>query len=408
MGTRIAGAVVSLAGGGFAVVILSPERIGVFLALTSLAAFAGVADLGLNYSFLLAASSGGPTEASLLASTAGFAAVAITAITGSTLFIVGVLFLKGSGLVTATWLWPWASYCVLAAGHQVLLLALTYVEGTGKRHSAWRIHFWIEVIAGVGFVMTVALQTELWAPSASMLIRVGAILLAFVIHFDLPDLATHKSLRAQFALWHEELWPMQWRSLVNVLVGLLTTRLLTPILLAAQGPTIAGRVGLVLSLSMVIVGTTSAWPLSQTAVFSSLFHQGDSRGFATAARRALVVTMTLTASFIVGAGSLCEVLRIFSAHMADRLPQSATIWLILIAALFGSVSYCCAILLRAQRRDPVVVPNIMLSLPTLVAFWLTALASPLIFAATYSAAAFAFALLYGGFLMRFLGNLRYR
>ncbi len=54
LGTRLAGTLASFAGSILIVVLLSPERIGIFLAVGSLAAFSALLDLGLNYSFLLA------------------------------------------------------------------------------------------------------------------------------------------------------------------------------------------------------------------------------------------------------------------------------------------------------------------------------------------------------------------
>src|SRR6266404_7891592 len=56
LGTRLSGTIVSFASSILILLLLSPERIGIFLTVGSLAAFSGIADLGLNYSFLLAAS----------------------------------------------------------------------------------------------------------------------------------------------------------------------------------------------------------------------------------------------------------------------------------------------------------------------------------------------------------------
>jgi len=44
-----------------------------------------------------------------------------------------------------------------------LLLAVTHVEGTGRRDVAWRAHFWIEAAAGIGFLSMIAMHLELWA-----------------------------------------------------------------------------------------------------------------------------------------------------------------------------------------------------------------------------------------------------
>ena len=163
------------------------------------------------------------------------------------------------------WLWPWIAFCAASSVQLVLTLGLTYVEGTGGRHAAWKANFWIEVAAGVAFVAAVAARMELWAVTAGALTRILVIVLLFVWRFDLPAPAGAVS---RFALWRGQLWPMQWKTLVNNLVGVSTTRLLTPLLLVAQGSVAAGQIGLVLALGYLVTTASSVWPLSQTALYS--------------------------------------------------------------------------------------------------------------------------------------------
>jgi len=405
IGTRLAGAAVSFAGGALALALLDPERIGIFLSFTSLAGFSAVADLGLSYSFLLAAASRPPEEASPVAAAALKAAIPTVAATGVTLFLGGAVFLGEGGVATARWFLPWMSYCAVSSVQLVLLLALTYIEGTGRRHAAWRANFWIEVAAGLAFLAVIGLRAELWALAAASVVRVGMILFLFAWYFELPK-AEATAIDSRFALWRDQLWPMQWKNLVNNLMGLLTTRLLTPLLLATQGAAAAGRIGLILALGIVIVATTSAWPLSQTALYAALYHQGRGKELIALFRRTLLASTALAVLFSAGAGVFCEALRAVSPHMATRLPSSQVLWLVLAAPPFGHMAYCFAIVLRSQRRDPVVIPNLLLSFPALVAYWYAARAGLPIFAGIYLLTTICFTALYAFHQLRFLTGLR--
>jgi hypothetical protein len=297
---------------------------------------------------------------------------------------------------------------VAATFQQVLLLALAYVEGTGKRHAAWRANFWIEVVAGCSFIFLVACRAELWALTASSLLRAAAILALFVVAFKFPSIARGKTISERFRLWRRHLWPMQWKNLVNNIVGLLTTRLLTPLLLAAQGAVIAGKVGLILSLGSTALSVTSAWPISQTALYASLYHQGNLGELTAVFRRTLFASTSLAAACFLGTGILCEVFRAISPHIDARLPSSAILWPILASGVLAHMAYCFAILLRCQRCDPVVVPNAVLAVITLIVYWYSVWSGPNSFALTYALVATGFAALYLVYTLQFLMQLKRR
>lgn len=403
IGTRVVAAAVSFVGGILILVLLDPGRIGVFLSFTSLAGFSAVADLGLTYSLLLAVSSRPANEAPAVAWAALAAAVPTVLATSVLMFIGGSLFMVEGDVERGRWLWPWIAFCAASSVQLVLTLGLTYVEGTGGRHAAWKANFWIEVAAGVAFVAAVAAQMELWAVTAGALTRILVIVLLFVWRFDLPAPAGAVS---RFALWRGQLWPMQWKTLVNNLVGVSTTRLLTPLLLVAQGSVVAGQIGLVLALGYLVTTASSVWPLSQTALYSAHYHRGEYREFKDLIRRTFLASFVLSVLFVMGGGLLCEVLMATSTHMAARLPESRVLWIILAAAPLGHLGNCFAMAVRAQRRDPVVIPNLLLAIPSLAVLSIAADGGALAFSITYLCVAVAFLLLYAYFFRPMLRSMR--
>ena len=403
VGTRVVNAVVSLIGGILILVLLDPDRIGVFLSFNSLAGFTVVADLGLTYSFLLAVSSRPANEAPSVASTAFAAAVPTVFVAGLVLFLAGSLFMMQGDVSVARWLWPWIAFCAISSVQLLVTLGLTYVEGTGGRHAAWRANFWIEVAAGLAFIAAVAAQVELWAVAAAAGMRVLVIVGLFFWRFDLP---ARVAVFSRFALWRDHLWPMQWKTLINNIVGVSTTKLLTPVLLAAQGSLVAGQVGLVLALNSLIITVTSVWPLSQTAVYARLYHQGDYRELHGMFRRTFLASLALCILFAFGCGSLLEVLRAYSPHVAERFPSSIVIWIILVAIPLGHLTICFAIAVRAQREDPVVVPNMLLAIPALALLFIAAQKGTVAFALGVFGTMLIFLLLYSYFFIRLLQRLR--
>src|SRR5207302_1223088 len=138
------------------------------------------------------------------------------------------------------------------------------------------------------------------------------------------------------------------------------------------GAATAGRVGFALTLAIAIMGITSAWPVSQTALYTTLYHQGRAAELRAEFRSTSLRATLLSVTIATGAGILCEILRIFSPHMAVRLPDSGVLWILLAVVPVGQLSVCFAILVRSQRRDPVVISNLLLTVPTLIAYWFAA------------------------------------
>lgn len=403
IGTRLVGAVVLAVGGILTLFLFDPGRIGVFLSVTALSAFTAVIDLGLSYSLLLAASSRRPEEAEPLAWTAILAAIPIVPVTGVILFLGGAALLRAGGVEPSVWLWPWLAFCALASIQVVLVMALTYVEGTGRRHEAWRANFWIEVAAGIAFVGLIVARHELWALAAGMAVRVVLIGALFLFVFRLPHRAAPKS---RFALWRAELWPMQWKNLVNMVTGLLTTRLITPLLLATQGAAAAGQMGLVLSLAFLITATASVWPLSQTGLYTSLFHDGRDDDLKRVFGRTFLNVTALALLAFAGGGLLLVLLRDFSPYMAARLPDAPVIWLILAIGPVSNAATCLATVIRSQRKDPGAIPNLLLTLPAMAVLWLAARQSALTFSLTYLCTTAVAMLLYAYLFRRFIGRMR--
>jgi hypothetical protein len=407
LGTRLAGTFASFVASILIVILLSPERIGVFLTIGSLAAFSAILDLGINYSFLLATAAHGEKEAPGLIAAATTAMIPATALSSLILFAGGAIFLSQVGLGASLWLAPWLCYCAIIAPLQVLMLRVSYIEGTGRRDAAWRAHFYIEVVAGIGLLVAIALRLELWAFATAALFRVAMILVLLRNVFWLPrSIVPSSPIRARLALWHREIWPMQWKNLMNNLSGLLTTRLLTPILFAAQGAATAGRLGFVIAVALSMISITAAWPLSKSALYSSLYHQGLATRLLADFRMTLIRSALLALAFVLAVGVTCEILRRNSAHMANQLPEPAALWLILLIAVCGHLTYSFAILIRAQRKDPVVVVNFFLNFPALAACWIAATIGQVPFAATFLTTSAVFTVVYGAYLRSFIANLK--
>jgi hypothetical protein len=92
--------------------------------------------------------------------------------------------------------------------------------------------------------------------------------------------------------------------------------------------------------------------------------------------------------------------------VAERFPSSIVIWIILVAIPLGHLTICFAIAVRAQREDPVVVPNMLLAIPALALLFIAAQKGTVAFALGVFGTMLIFLLLYSYFFIRLLQRLR--
>jgi hypothetical protein len=195
-------------------------------------------------------------------------------------------------------------------------------------------------------------------------------------------------------LWRTQILPMQWKTAVNMFSGLITTRLLTPVLLVTNDAATAGRIGLGLSLTGVISAVSTAWPQSETALYVQLFHEHSYARLFERFRTTCAKSLAVCVAASVAAGSAVAVIRGLHPDLASRLPSLSVLAPLLAAAPLTHLAYSFAIAIRSQRDDPVVAVNLIFGVLLLIVFWWAAGQGPQVFCWTYLIGAIAGTALY--------------
>lgn len=404
LATRASGTVSAALSAILAVVLLSPARIGLFLSFAGLAALSAIADLGLNQSVLLASASK-PADDPMQLRRAGLIVLVPTVlVTGAVQFLIGAAFLSHA---PGTSFLPWGVFCLLSSLYQCLYLFVVIVEGTNRRLAAWRANFILEVLGGAALLAALAARHELWGFAAGMAVRSTLILALFHNEFTThwmgqPGL----DLRGSARLWRTQILPMQWKTAVNMFSGIITTRLLTPILLVTNDAVTAGRIGLGLSLTGVISAATAAWPQSETALYVQLFHERSFARLFQRFRNTCAKSLAVCVVVSVLAGLAVALLRDLRPDLASKLPSLSVLVPLLAAAPLTHLTYALAIALRSQRDDPVVMSNSVFSVLLLLVFWWAARQGPNEFCWMYLIGATAGMALYAAYYWRWRRSLQ--
>jgi hypothetical protein len=398
--TRVVQATASLAVVALVGLRLDASTQGYFYSCAALIAFLPLAEFGVSYAVMQSAShhttglrwttAGLTGTPEAVQRVAGLLRVArrwnVTATLAATTLLgwLGWKTLQAGGTVPAHLPWQWAALLTLAAAWQLLSPRIAVLEGAGRVEDVWHFRLVQEILAGAALIGALAVGLSLFSLGAAYALRVahGA---AWLSRPDraLPQMAGSMA-DAAVSHWRVDVWPFQWRVGVSIICGFLIYYLFAPVLLAVQGPVIAGRFGMSLALAAGVQNATSAWVNSQAPHYGELvaagrYHLLDIE-FAKTFRRSTLLALSGAASILVGAIGLS----VIAPGLAARLLPPFPLGLLMAAALVNHAVFALSVYLRAHRRDPLLVPSLIGAIAMSVGIvWAARSGSPTVVAGMY-------------------------
>lgn len=274
--------------------------------------------------------------------------------------VLGVLVMRTEKATPLNdWVTPW----VLVVAFYGLKICITLFEGFLEGMSqvalvartrlfsslAMSISLWTGVVAGAG----------LYAVAISAAVSVAASLLIYRGNFLPLALRLYRNRnRAPGAnIWDTETQSFQTRMAVSWICGYLVFQTLVPIAFHFLGAVEAGRIGLSLSLCSAVTAIGSAWIGPKVPELSRLAKELNLVALKARLRRMLKavgsVNLLLVALIAIGH----ELAPLISTKLADRLPDSATLLILLIATVLNQYITVIATFSRSFKIDPFAWPT---------------------------------------------------
>lgn len=355
---------------------LSGAELGFFFTFLSLGAFVQLADFGLSYASL---QTGGrlagtnrlhelPAIARVVTRwvmwSAGLATI--------TAALIGVAAFTGRRAEAAgvAWQAPWIGYLASMFAVQALTPGIFLREGSGKVIQMWRLRLVQEWMGAASCLAALHYGAGLWSLCAYAAVR-ALVAGVWLIAGD-PLRSSDSSMTYSLAQWMREVWPFQWKIGLSGLSGFLIFRSFTPIVLMEKGSVAAGSFGLAVSLMNLLIAVGSAWPMSRAARYSTLAAAHRFEDLRREFPRTLwASTAALTAGTAAAIFVLMEARRL-GFLFAMRLPDALTTTLILATAVVHHTVICLAVVLRAEGREPLLIPSVAGGIVTVGTIWLAA------------------------------------
>lgn len=253
---------------------LSPIEQGYFFTFMSAGALLQLGDFGLSYAVLHNAnhllSIGQESRLSGLFLRVFWLNCKLSFVFATLVGLVGMQLLgaaqEASVHAQLVWYYPWIIFVCAVFLAQLTVPGIAFVEGGISAVSAWRFRFFQDSLSGPILIGFLLYGFGLWSLTAFWVVRF--VLSATWLWTKKPGNSCVNSFTYQE--WYHEVWPFQWRMGLSALSGYLSNQAMNPIVLAEQGPKIAGQFGFSLAIMNMVLMVTTVWPISKAAQYGNL------------------------------------------------------------------------------------------------------------------------------------------
>ncbi len=262
------------------------------------------------------------------------------------------------GAAVTGWKIPWLIMASAASINLLIDPLFSFLEGCGLISQVAQMRLFQAVCASALSWTAMLLHHGLYSPP---MILVGQLSCGIVWLFRrrrlVIDLLRHPAANNRIS-WRHEIWPFQWKIAISWLAGYLVFQIFNPVLFAYQGPVIAGRMGMSLSISNAVGVVALAWMNTKASPFGALvaqqkYHELDRVFFRTLKQSTVLL--------ICGCGAVFSAV-LFAAHLAPKFAlRLLTPWafgLLLVTAISNHIVFCEALYLRAHKQEPFLIPGI--------------------------------------------------
>jgi hypothetical protein len=252
------------------------------------------------------------------------------------------------------WRAPWCLLVLAAMLAFQIDPVFSFLEGCGFITQVAHRRLVQSVTGGVLAWGALATHHGLYSPAMVILGQV-AVGLAFLLSSNLRRLLhglLAYSVGENAVGWRSEIWPFQWKIAISWLCGYFIFQLFTPVLFAYQGPVVAGRMGMSLTISTAIGSVALAWMSTKASPFGAMVARGQFKELDKLFFRTLWQS---TALLFTGASVFLLILSIGGPHVPKLAMRVLPPWvfaLLLLGIVINHIVTSEALYLRAHKREP--------------------------------------------------------
>ncbi|MBT7709466.1 MAG: hypothetical protein HN749_13015 [Nitrospina sp.] len=281
----------------------------------------------------------------------------------------GYVFLSQSSDPGIIWVQPWFALVLLSGLQLWMLPFISLLEGCNQVKTINCFRLVQGVVGACALWLAMSLGMGLWMIIVSSAMGVVVSSLLLLVYYRKFFEPFYKATGSTGIHWGEEIWPMQWRLAVAGILNYFLVSLYTPVIFHYHGSAAAGRMGMTWHLIIALSSLAMAWVATKVPRFGILISQ---KKFVELDR--LFFRTSSVSLVVIGGGALVLWILIYGLNqaqhpMAERLLEPLPAGLFFLGIVLGQVSQCQSAYLRAHKKEPFLVLNIVYSLANGLLVW---------------------------------------
>ena len=260
------------------------------------------------------------------------------------------------------WHAAWLTLIILAGLNLWLQPLTALLEGCQQVTTVWAFRLVAAVAGTLAAWLVLVFHGGLWALSANA----AALLLAnaFLLFVKYQNFfrSLQSSVPAHAEHWRIEIWPMQWRLVLQNLAGCFGFGLFTLVVFHFHGPEEGGRMALSWMIVSTLGAVAMAWLQPRIPTFGVLIARRDFAGLDHLFKRVSLMSFGLLFLASVAVWVAVWMLNFWQHPKAYKLIAPLPLALFLAANLLMHVSQCLSAYLRAHKREVLMPVGVTASL----------------------------------------------
>lgn len=253
------------------------------------------------------------------------------------------------------WLFPWLLLVGATAVNLLIAPRLALVEGAGLTGRIATLRLVQSALGHSLLIVLLMAGAELWSVVAVPLTaNVCSIIWLYRAENPYRALPAYRDQPHDTGTWRKEIIGLQWRVAAAWLGGYFAAQSLVPVLFAVDGAEAAGRIGLGLQIFSAIQALGMSWVSARIPVFGSLIARERWPELRAEFTRSAASASVMTALLALGVGTVLILIHQSQWPLAQRIPSSLAIAVLVVTTTLGTVIYSLAAFMRAHKEEPLV------------------------------------------------------
>lgn len=286
---------------------------------------------------------------------------------------VGIIFFGSSPDATnVNFLIPWIFLVFFNSLGLFIYPILAIIEGCGKVAELQKMKFYQLSLGAVSVWLIIFMKGGLLA--ATILAFTNFLVSIIWLNNNFKGLILQLRLRDNKFNYHQISWryeimPMQWRIALSWTSGYIIFQLFNPLLFKYQGATVAGQMGMSLSVANAIQNTSMAWISTKVPLYGSLikkkkYNQLDNI-YLNSTKHGITFALFLSIFAII----FIYFIKIYFPSYGDRILSVESIAALFFANIINIKIFSIAGYLRAHKEEPFLINSLVTAFVMVIVSW---------------------------------------